>query len=110
MTGFLTVSQRKSQEAARRRDAAAAIMAELASYAGAKSGRFLLFGSVAKGRMTHGSDIDVLIDFPPEAELEAWEFVEEACGRHGLRGDIHSISTTKPEFIERVSREAVVLP
>jgi predicted nucleotidyltransferase len=110
MTSFLTVSQRKSQEAARRRDAAAAIMAELASYAEAKGGRFLIFGSVAKGRMTHGSDIGVLIDFPPEVEPEAWQFVEEACRRHGLSGDIHSVSTTKSEFIDRVSAGAVVLP
>lgn len=110
MTSFLTVSQRKSQEAARRRDAAAAIMAELASYAEAKGGRFLIFGSVAKGRMTHQSDIDVLIDFPPETEPEAWQFVEEACRRHGLSGDIYSVSTTKREFIDRVSSGAVVLP
>jgi hypothetical protein len=52
----------------------------------------------------------VLIDFPPEAEPEAWQFVEEACRRHGLSGDIHSVSTTKREFIDRVSPEAVVLP
>jgi predicted nucleotidyltransferase len=110
MTSFLTVSQRKRQEAARRRDAATAVMTELAAYAKAKGGRFLVFGSVAKRRMTHGSDIDVLIDFPPEAEPEAWHFVEEACSRHGLSGDIHSVSTTKREFIDRVSPEAVVLP
>ena len=110
MTSFLTVSQRKSQEAARRRDAAAAIMAELASYAEAKGGRFLIFGSVAKGRMTNQSDIDVLIDFPPETEPEAWQFVEQACRRHGLSGDIYSVSTTKREFIDRVSSGAVVLP
>ena len=110
MTSFLTVSQRKSQEAARRRDAAAAIMAELASYAEAKGGRFLIFGSVAKGRMTNQSDIDVLIDFPPETEPEAWQFVEQACRRHGLSGDIYSVSTTKREFIDRVSSGAVALP
>jgi predicted nucleotidyltransferase len=110
MTSFVTVSQRKAQEASRRRDAAAAIMAELASYAAGKGGRFLVFGSVAKGRITHGSDIDVLIEFPPEAETEAWQFVEEACRRHGLNGDIHSVRTTKGEFIGRVTPDAVVLP
>ena len=110
MTSFLTVSQRKSHDCARRRDAAGAIMAELASYAEAKGGRFLIFGSVAKGRMTNQSDIDVLIDFPPETEPEAWQFVEQACRRHGLSGDIYSVSTTKHEFIDRVSSGAVVLP
>lgn len=84
-------------------------MAELAPYAAAKGGRFLVFGSAAKGRITHGSDIDVLIDFPPEVEPEAWQFVEEACRRHGLSGDIHSVGTTKREFIDRVSPDAVVL-
>ena len=80
------------------------------SYAEAKGGRFLIFGSVAKGRMTNQSDIDVLIDFPPETEPEAWQFVEQACRRHGLSGDIYSVSTTKREFIDRVSSGAVVLP
>ncbi|MXW85316.1 MAG: DNA polymerase subunit beta, partial [Boseongicola sp. SB0667_bin_21] len=67
------------REAAARSAAARRIIARLSSHARRHGGRFLVFGSAARGDMRHDSDIDILVDFPPEMELDAVIFAEEAC-------------------------------
>jgi tRNA nucleotidyltransferase (CCA-adding enzyme) len=53
----------------------------LAAYAASRGGRYLLYGSAARGTMRHDSDVDILADFPPEAIDDAWVFAEEARWR-----------------------------
>jgi predicted nucleotidyltransferase len=61
---IVTLSERKAAEAARRRDAVSALVPVLAEYARTHGGRFLLFGSAARGTMKYHSDVDILMDFP----------------------------------------------
>jgi hypothetical protein len=61
------------------------------------------------GDVRYDSDFDVIIDFPESLASYAWDFVEQACHRHGLRPDIHSKATSGSGFLKRISREAVVL-
>lgn len=109
MTEIVTIAERKARAAQRLAAAVDAVMADLRRFASERGGRFLVFGSAAKGTLGYDSDLDVLIDVPPELETEAWDTVEEACRTHGIRPDIHSTATAAPSFVARVSAEAVVL-
>lgn len=83
--------------------AVGAVRAELAAYVGAHpEGRFILYGSVIRGMAAPDSDLDILVDYPSDADRDAWIFAEEACRRHGVRSDIMPTAWTKPDFIARV--------
>ncbi|HWT30854.1 MAG TPA: nucleotidyltransferase domain-containing protein [Propylenella sp.] len=110
---FLTVSERKRRSAERFAAAAEAVMADLSAYARAKGspGRFIVFGSAASGSMRYDSDFDVIVDFPPGEEAAAYNAVEDACGRHGLKADVLAGSLIDGSFIERVMKAPVrILP
>jgi hypothetical protein len=55
---------------------------------GPTAGRFLLFGSAARGQMRFDSDVDILVDFPPDTLDDAWNFAEHACWDRHLEPDI----------------------
>lgn len=69
-----------------------------------------VFGSVARGEETAASDIDILVDFTPEAGL-----LDEVGLRLALTDLLHvevdviASDTLRGEFRERVLREAVPL-
>ncbi|KSU54890.1 DNA polymerase [Microbacterium enclense] len=69
-----------------------------------------VFGSVARGEETATSDIDLLVDFTPEAGL-----LDEIGLRLALTDLLHvevdvvASDTLRGEFRERVLREAVAL-
>ena len=109
MDRVVTISERKEREAARRKQAAEDVMAELRTFAHETGGRFLVFGSVAGNRVRYNSDIDIMIDFPPDLEPQAWNKVEDLCRKKGIRPDIHSTGWSKPAFVQEVSRAAIVL-
>jgi predicted nucleotidyltransferase len=110
MTEIVTVPQRKARETARRQAAADLIMAELKAFAANHGGRFMVYGSVAEGRMSFDSDFDVVIDFPLEGENAAVEFVEDICRRENLPSDIHLKSLASERFLARIAGHAVTLP
>jgi predicted nucleotidyltransferase len=78
MQRIVTLTERKFREAARRRDAVAALVPVLAEYARAHGGRFLLLGSAARGTMKYHSDVDLLMDFPAETLNAAWKFADNS--------------------------------
>jgi predicted nucleotidyltransferase/DNA-binding XRE family transcriptional regulator len=69
-----------------------------------------VFGSVARGESTGSSDVDLLVDFTPEAGL-----LDEIGLRRALADLLHvevdvvASDTLRGEFRERVLREAVAL-
>ena len=65
MDRIVTLTERKAAEAERRRLAVAELRVVLTGYARAHGGRFLLFGSAARGTMRYDSDVDILLDFRP---------------------------------------------
>jgi predicted nucleotidyltransferase len=109
MQRIVTLTERKFRETARRRDAVAALVPVLTEYARTHGGRFLLFGSAARGTMKYDSDVDLLMDFPAEALNEAWTFAEEACWNLGLEPDLLPYGGCKPRFLEHIAAEAKVL-
>lgn len=38
--------------------------------------------------MKHGSDVDLLLDFPDDQQTEAWNFAETTCWDQGLDPDL----------------------
>jgi predicted nucleotidyltransferase len=104
-----TLAERKRRETARRVEAARSVMAELRAFAAAHGGRFLVFGSAAKGTLGFRSDIDILVDFPEREEARAFRFAERVCGRFGLVGDLHSKRTAERAFVDRIAAHARTL-
>lgn len=109
MQRIVTLAERKAFERARRREAVAALVPVLAAYARAHGGRYLLFGSAARGAMKHDSDVDLLLDFPDQAFGEAWNFAETICWEHGLEADLLPLGGCKPAFLEHIAADLRVL-
>jgi predicted nucleotidyltransferase len=101
---IVTLTERKAREARRRAQAVRAIMERLRAYVQGpgRGGRFIVFGSAAAGTIRHGSDFDVIIDFPPAGEAEAWRTVEDACAEWNLPADILSTATTAERFVKKI--------
>jgi len=89
--------------------AAARIGQLLSDYARLHCGRYILFGSAARGDLRHDSDIDILVDFPPDGERDAIRFAEDLCITEGQACDILPIRTRGQEFLERALKDAQVL-
>ena len=106
---FLTVAQRGEREARRRAQAAELVCVLLAEHARRLGGRYILYGSAARGTMGRESDLDILLDFPPQAEAEAWRTAEVVCREHDVPLDIMPMAWTEPGFVERVLKDGIVL-
>jgi predicted nucleotidyltransferase len=103
MQRIITLTERKTTEAARRVAAVEAVVPLLAAYAREHGGRFLLFGSAARGEMKYHSDVDLLVDFPDEAFGTAWDFAENACWDRGLEPDLLPYRGCKTAFLDHIA-------
>jgi predicted nucleotidyltransferase len=106
---IVTLKERKAREAERRLLAVAELRGVLAAYAREHGGRYLLFGSAARGDMRYDSDVDILVDFPPEALDDAWNFAERACWDRKLDPDITSFTWCREQFLARIMSDLQVL-
>lgn len=77
MSRTVTLMERREIALRKRRAALEEAEARLANAALRHGGRYLIFGSVAVGRLTPASDLDVLAEFPEETVNEA---ISEAEG------------------------------
>jgi predicted nucleotidyltransferase len=109
MERIVTLAERKAAEAERRQSAVDEMRPVLAAYAREHGGRFLLFGSAARGQMRFDSDVDILVDFPPDALNDAWNFAERACWDRRLEPDITPFSWCKGRFRERAAPDLQVV-
>lgn len=105
----VTLADRKRRKVGQLRSATSDVMALLGTYAAKRSGRFLVFGSAARGDLRFDSDFDLLIDFPLESERAARDYAEKVSIEHGLKPDIHMASEASPALMDRVRRDARVL-
>ena len=69
-----------------------------------------LFGSVARDEAGLGSDVDVLVEFAPEAHVGLFGFVR--LRRHlesllGAKVDLATFDALKPQLRERIVKELV---
>ncbi|WP_170923176.1 nucleotidyltransferase domain-containing protein [Fulvimarina manganoxydans] len=95
------LEERKALEANRRRAAADSVMDALERYAKAHGGRFHVVGSAVTGQMRYDSDLDVLVEFPPNHEHDAFTFVEDLCIEHRLPLDALAFRTMSARFLAR---------
>ncbi len=109
MVAVVTLSERKDAEARRREAAVEALRSRLALYAASRGGRYLLFGSAARGEMRYDSDVDLIVDFPDGAVSDAWRFAEEECGKLDLVADVRPLVYCKTTFLSFISRDVRVL-
>ena len=109
MERIVTLNERKAKEAERRRLAVTELREVLAAYAREHGGRYLLFGSAARGEMRYNSDVDILVDFPGRALNEAWNFAERACWDRKLDPDITSFTWCRERFLARITPDLQVL-
>jgi predicted nucleotidyltransferase len=80
----------------------------LAAARGARNVR--VFGSVARGDATPGSDIDFLVEFEPgRSLLDHGELLMDLEDELGCKVDVVSAGALRDRFRERVIREAVPL-
>ncbi|MCE6958724.1 nucleotidyltransferase domain-containing protein [Cereibacter sphaeroides] len=107
--GIVTLAERKARAKAARVAASERIAAALRAYARVHGGRYVLFGSAARGEMRHDSDIDILVDFPPEREAEAMRHAEDLCAAEDQSCDVLPMLSRDPAFLQRISPEAVDL-
>ena len=109
MDRIVTLAERKAAEATRRQRAVVELRDALAAYARAHGGRFLLFGSAARGEMRYDSDVDILVEFPPERQSAAWTFAERACWQRRLTPDVMASAWCSEDFLALVRPKAEVL-
>jgi predicted nucleotidyltransferase len=109
MNRVITLSERKAAEAERRRRAVADLRSALAVYAREHGGRFLLFGSAARGDMRYNSDVDIVVDFPSDAQGAAWNFAERACWDRHLEPDVTARSWCKADFLAHIEPDIEVI-
>lgn len=109
MQQVVTLTERKAAEASRRQHAVALLKSALATYAKDHRGRFLLFGSAARGDMRFDSDVDILVDFSAEHDAAAWDFAERACWERNLEPDLMRRAWCKSSFLEHIARDIVTL-
>lgn len=107
---MMTLTERKASETARRRAAVEALLPALAAYAQAHGGRYLLFGSAARGQMRYDSDVDLLLDFPPEALSAAWNYAETVCWDRALDPDLMPLNWCKLAFLDHIAPDLRAVP
>ena len=107
---YRTLDQRKREAAARRAAAPEALRARLEAFAREHQGRYLIYGSLARGEARYDSDIDILLDFPEASQAEAWRRAEEACAALDIDYDIMPLSWARERFLERALASVITIP
>jgi predicted nucleotidyltransferase len=106
---FPTLAERKAARVALLHEAVAALRDRLREYARSHNGRFLLYGSAARGELRFDSDIDLLIDFPEDRLSAAWRFAEDACRELDVKADLCPYAWCRDEFLAHIGKHAVPL-
>lgn len=106
---MITVGERKARRLNDLRLAVSAIQEDLRDYARSHGGRFVIFGSFARGEARFDSDLDIMVDFPTIAERAAWFYAERSCIDRGVKPDIHLATESGDDLMARVSRDGIVI-
>lgn len=105
-----TLTDRKAAAVAAKVAALDQLRPALRDHAQRLGGRFLLYGSAARGELRHSSDIDLLLDFPGDAATKAaWDAAEQACAGLDLDCDIRPLRWCGARFLQHVLPGAVPL-
>ena len=100
---IVMLSERRAAKLAWLETAVAALQRALVDRAQKLGGRYVLFGSAARGTMRPDSDVDLLLDFPSEAATKAaWDFAERECARLNLECDARPLTWCDDAFLAHV--------
>jgi len=105
----VTVAERRRRRLAAMAAALDGLRRRLRDGARSRGGRYLLFGSAARGTMSPDSDVDILVDMPPAEEDAAWRFAEDACIDAGLVPDVRPLRFCSPGLRAAVEAYAEAL-
>ncbi len=105
----VTLAERKAAAIDRKCAALDALREVLADYVRAHGGRFLLFGSAARGTIRRDSDVDILTDFSEPETAAAWNFAERACWDRGLDPDVMPKAWCKADFLAHIAPDIEVI-
>jgi predicted nucleotidyltransferase len=103
--GWPSLADRKKAAVARNAAAVEEIADALAAVAAELGGRYVIYGSAARGTMRHDSDVDILVDFPDAVAPEAPEAAERIVFAKGLVPDLRPIGLAGPRLLERALRD-----
>lgn len=78
----------------------------LLAFARAHKGRYVLYGSLARGDAHRASDVDLLADFPPACEAAAFAHAEDSCRRLGLKLDLRRYGQCSDKFLAAIAADA----
>ena len=106
----VTLAERKSRAIARLKAGFASASPALAAYAAARGGRFVIFGSFARGDIHPDSDCDVMVDFPTNLVRDARDAAETILRENELVPDVHLLSEVSDNLMQRIRRDGVPLP
>lgn len=106
---IVTVPLRRAKAMARLHAASASVIHALRAFATANGGRYVVFGSFARGDFAPSSDFDVMVDFPAARERDARAYAETVCRDAGLEPDVHLASDVSDRLMLRVTRDGLVL-
>ena len=109
MTQYVTLAERYRRKMEHMRQAIAEVDGLLTVYARERGGRFLRYGSTAKGHARGHSDVDIIADFPGEASFEAANYAEQMLIDRALKPDVSPSGFISAKFIARVEEGAVIL-
>jgi predicted nucleotidyltransferase len=109
MAEIRTLKQRRADQLARMRTAIAQLERELRDFARSRGGRFVIFGSVARGEFEPDSDVDIVADFAPLDQLDAELAAERLCHSLGLQPDVRAPGDCSAELTDRIRRDGKVL-
>ena len=107
---IVTIAERKAQAIERLGAAYALVRMALADHAVAHGGRYVVFGSFARGDIRPESDVDLMVDFPAKAERGARDLAEATCRAHGLVPDVHLKSEVSDALMRRIARDGTAIP
>lgn len=109
MGAIVTLRERHERKLAAYRASVEVLILQLGEYARAHGGRFILFGSAARGTPHDESDVDLLVDFAENESLAACRFAEELCWSLELKPDVLDIAWASERVTQRARQEGVVL-
>ena len=105
----VTLKQRQARKLARMTQALVEIDAALLAYARRHGGRFIRYGSTAKGRMRQHSDVDIIADFSDGLGGEAASYAEDVCFERQMVPDVRAVTFASPQLLAQALEEGTIL-